>query len=403
MQEQERQATYKVMRDALNERQWRLYVALEAKALGRGGIALVARESGTSRTTIQKGLAEIACGELYVEGARLRRPGGGRKSLSSHDPTLAVDLEALVDTVGDPMSLLKWSTKSISNLQQGLAAKGHKIGETTVRRMLVKQDYSLQANKKTDEGSGHADRDAQFQHVKEACAAVEARGSPLVSVDCKKKELLGNFKNNGREWQPKGQPVSVNVYDFLSLADGKAIPYGVYDVLRNAGFVNVGEDHDTAAFSVESIRRWWWQQGNVCYPDAHELLIVADGGGSNSTRGRLWKRELQHLANETGLTLRIAHLPPGTSKWNKIEHRLFSYISINWRARPLVCMELVLELISATTTAAGLTVNAVLDTNTYPTKIRVSNQEFSALNLVRDPFHGDWNYALHPQAIDRAI
>jgi hypothetical protein len=340
---------------------------------------------------------EVESGQPYVEGDRIRSSGGGRKRLSTQDPTLVSDLEALLDPKGDPMSLLKWTTKSISKLCTALQEQGHTVAETTVRRLLQAHDYTLQANKKAHEGASAPDRDGQFTHIKEACAQCEEEGHPIISVDCKKKELLGNFKNNGQEWQPKGQPVTVHVYDFLSLADGKAIPYGVYDVLQNTGFVNVGQDHDTAAFAVESIRRWWQQHGQDRYAGARELLIVADGGGSNSTRGRLWKRELQCLANETGLTLRVSHLPPGTSKWNKIEHKLFSYISINWRARPLTSMETVIELISSTTTMGGLTVAAVVDTNSYPTKISVSQAELQALHLVRDPFHGDWNYALHPQ------
>jgi hypothetical protein len=390
-------AAYEVMRGALNERQWRLYLAMEARKIGRGGISAVAREAQSTRGTIRKGLAEIESGQPYVEGDRIRRSGGGRKRLSAQDLTLVPDLEALLDPKGDPMSLLKWTTKSVGKLCAALREQGHTVAETTVRRLLQAHDYTLQANKKAHEGADAPDRDGQFTHIKEVCARFEVEGSPIISVDCKKKELIGNFKNNGREWQPQGQPVTVQVYDFLSLADGKAIPYGVYDVLRNTGFVNVGQDHDTAAFAVESIRRWWRQHGQERYAGARELLIVADGGGSNSARGRLWKRELQRLADETGLTLRVSHLPPGTSKWNKIEHKLFSYISINWRARPLTSMETVIELISRTTTSGGLTVAAVVDTNSYPTKISVSKAELQALNLVRDPFHGDWNYALHPQ------
>jgi len=397
MEKHEAPAAFDLMRAALNERQWRLYLAVEAKKIGRGGISQVARDAHTTRKTIRKGIAEIEGGQAYVEGHRVRSRGGGRKSLSAQDPTLIADLEALVEPKGDPMSLLTWTTKSIGHLHRALQEKGHTVAETTVRRLLQAHDYTLQANKKEYEGASVSDRDDQFTHIKEECARFEEDAHPIISVDCKKKELLGNFKNNGQEWQPKGQPVPVNVYDFLSLADGKAIPYGVYDVLRNTGFVNVGQDHDTAAFAVESIRRWWRQHGQGQYPTAHELLIVADGGGSNSARSRLWKKELQGLATETGLILRICHLPPGTSKWNKIEHKLFSYISINWRARPLTSMETVIELISSTTTTRGLTVKAVVDTNAYPTKMTVSATELQALHLVRDSFHGDWNYALHPQ------
>jgi len=396
MEKHEVSAAFDLMRVALNERQWRTYLAVEAKKIGRGGISTIARAARTTRKTIRKGIVEIEGGEAYVEGQRVRCVGGGRKSLSAQDPTLVAALAALVEPQGDPMSLLKWTTKSISHLQRALQAQGHTVAATTVRRLLQAHDYTLQATRKTDEGASSPDRDGQFAHIKEECTRFEEEGQPIISVDCKKKEVLGNVKNNGQEWQPKGQPVAVNVYDFVSLADGKAIPYGVYDVVRNTGFVNVGQDHDTAAFAVESIRRWWHQHGQAAYPAAQELLMVADGGGSNSARGRLWKTELQRLATETGLTLQVSHLPPGTSKWHKIEHRLFSYISINWRAQPLTSMETVIELISGTTTAAGLTVTAVVDTNAYPTKVTISDADLQALHLVRNAFLGDWNYALHP-------
>lgn len=332
-----------------------------------------------------------------MAGDRVRRVGGGRKHLTARDPTLVADLEGLLDPRGDPMSVLKWTTKSVHKLRDGLRAMGHTVGETTIRQVLHDRDYSLQAHKKVLEGTGHPDRDAQFTHIEEQCVIAQEGGTPIISVDCKKKELLGTFKNNGREWQPTGHPVAVNVHDFLSLADGKAIPYGVYDVLRNAGFVNVGQDHDTAAFAVESLRRWWRQDGQEAYPAARDVLIMADGGGSNSARSKLWKKELQGLATETGLTLRVCHLPPGTSKWNKIEHKLFSYISINWRARPLTSMETVIELISSTTTSAGLTVAAQVDTNSYLTKLTVSAADMQALHLIPDTFHPDWNYSLLPQ------
>ncbi len=396
MEKHESSAAFAVMRRALNERQWRLYLAVEAKRIGRGGISHVAREAQVTRRTIRKGISEIESGVGYVEGGRLRRRGGGRRSLHTHDATLAADLDALVEPKGDPMSLLRWTTKSISHLHTALRAQGHVLGPTTVRRLLKAQGYTLQALKKTDEGAGVPERDAQFTHIAAECVRCTQQGQPVISVDCKKKELIGNFKNNGREWQPKGQPVTVNVYDFVSQADGKALPYGVYDVLRNTGFVNVGQDHDTAAFAVESIRRWWQRHGQDAYPQAHELLIVADGTGSNSARSKLWKKELSGLARETGLLLRVCHLPPGTSKWNKIEHRLFSYISINWRAHPLTSIETVIELISATTTSTGLSVEAVVDANLYPTKITVSDAELQALPLMRASLHGTWNYALLP-------
>jgi len=397
MEKHEVSAAFELIRTVLNERQWRIYLAVEAKRIGRGGISQVARDAQVTRGTIRKGIVEIESGQASVERHRVRRKGGGRKRRSAQDPTLVTDLDALVDPKGDPLSLLKWTTKSISHLHEALHEKGHTVAQTTVRRLLKAQHYTLQATRKEHEGASAPDRDAQFTHIKEHCAQFEQQGQPIIAVDCKKKELLGNFKNNGREWQPTGQPVTVNVYDFLSLADGKAIPYGVYDVLQNTGFVNVGQDHDTAAFAVESIRRWWQHHGEGIYPAARELLIVADGGGSNSVRGKLWKKELQRLATQTGLTLRVCHLPPGTSKWNKIEHRLFSYISINGRARPLTSMETVIELISGTTTTGGLRVAAVVDTNMYPTKTTVSNAELQALHLVRETFHGEWNYALHPQ------
>jgi hypothetical protein len=286
---------------------------------------------------------------------------------------------------------------SVAHLKAALHAIGHTIADTALRDVLLSLGYRLAANKKNMEGSSHQDRDAQFAQIKERCQQFEQQGNPIISVDCKKKELLGNFKNNGAEWQAKGEQTSVNVYDFLSLADGKAIPYGVYDLVHNRGFVNVGIDHDTAEFAVESIRRWWQQSGKALYPEKRELLITADGGGSNGVRNRLWKKKLQELANEEQIAITVAHYPPATSKWNKIEHRLFSFISINWRAKPLTSLEVVLELISHTTTTAGLTVTAVKDSQTYPTGLKVTDGELAALNLVRDAFHGEWNYTIKPQ------
>ena len=309
MDTHEAPAAYEVMRGVLNERQWRLYLAVEAKKLGRGGISAVAREAHATHGTIRKGIAEIESGQPYGEGGRIRRSGGGRKRLSVQDPTLVPDLDALLEPRGDPMSLLTWTSKSVSTLCMALRERGHAVAQTTVRRLLQTHDYTLQANRKVHEGAGAPDRDGQFAHSTEACAQFEAAGDPIISVDCKKKALLGTFKNNGREWQPQGQPATVNVYDFVSLADGKAIPYGVSDVLRNTGFVNVGQDHDTAACAVESIRRWWQQHGQGRYAGTRELLIVADGGGSNSTRGRLWKRELQR-AGAISLACRPTHRVP---------------------------------------------------------------------------------------------
>lgn len=391
------QDQYQVMHEVLNERQWRLYVATEAKRRGPGGISQVAREAGVTRKTIRKGLQELETGERYEPGGRIRRRGGGRKQITAKDETLRADLEELLEPKGDPQSLVQWTTKSMSKLKQALKSQGHTIGETAIRELLKGMGFSLKANKKTIEGTMHADRGAQFQQINRTGKAFEGAGKPMISVDCKKKELIGNFKNNGREWQAKGQDRTVNVYDYRSIADGKAVPYGIYDLVQNKGFVNVGIDHETAEFAVESIRRWWCSIGSALYPRSKELLIIADGGGSNGARNRLWKIQLQRLATETDLSITVCHLPPATSKWNKIEHRLFSYISINWRGKPLTSFETVIELISHTTTKQGLTVTAVKDSNIYPTGIQVSDEDLAALNITRDPFHGDWNYTIKPQ------
>jgi hypothetical protein len=295
------------------------------------------------------------------------------------------------------MSLLRWTSKSLAHLVEALSAKGHAIGKSALAEILHDLGFCLHSNKKSIEGKSHADRDAQFHHLTTSCKVFEQKGNPIISVDCKKKELIGNFKNNGREWQATAENTSVNVYDFLSLADGKAVPYGVYDLIHKGGFVNVGIDHDTAEFAVESIRRWWLSLGKALYLGKKELLITADGGGSNGARNRLWKQQLQQFANETGLWITVAHYPPATSKWNKIEHRLFSFISINWRAKPLTSLEVVLELISHTTTKEGLAVTAVKDSNLYPTGLKVSDEDIAALNIVREPFHGEWNYTIKPQ------
>jgi len=391
------EAQYQLMKGWLNERQWRLYVATEARRIGPGGISQVAREAGVTRKTIRKGLGELEAGALYQPGERIRQQGGGRKKNTVKDATLRADLEGMLDPKGDPESLLRWTSRSVSKLRKALTRLGHTIGETAIRGMLHEMGFSLKATKKSIEGGSHADRDAQFQHINRIGKAFEAKGQPVISVDCKKKELIGNFKNGGREWQAKGQETTVNVYDYLSIADGKAIPYGIYDLVHNSGFVNVGIDHETAEFAVESIRRWWKSVGSNLYPSSRELLLVADGGGSNGARSRLWKQQVQHLANETGLAITVCHLPPATSKWNKIEHRLFSYISINWRGKPLTSLETIIELISHTTTEEGLTVMAVKDTNSYPTGLKVSNEDMAALNLTSHPFHGDWNYTIQPQ------
>jgi transposase len=395
MMQVDRREKYQQMRTLLNEKQWRQYLALEAKE--RGSVSRVAQEAGVSANTIRRGIREVEAGEGYTPGARQRKQGGGRKKASEKDATLLADLEGLLEPKGDPMSLLKWTSKSVAQLTGALQARGHTIGDTALREVLLSLGYSLRANKKTMEGKSHEDRDAQFAHIKERCEQFEHEGHPIISVDCKKKELLGTFKNNGREWQAKGEQTSVNVYDFLSLASGKAIPYGVYDLVHNRGFVNVGIDHDTAEFAVASIRRWWHESGKALYPGKSEVLITADGGGSNGVRNRLWKQKLQDFATEEHLTITVAHYPPATSKWNKIEHRLFSFISINWRAKPLTSLEVVLELISHTTTNEGLTVTAVKDSQTYPTGLKVTDEELAALNLFREPFHGEWNYTIKPQ------
>ena len=395
MMQDQRTQKYQQMRQLLNEKQWRQFLALEAQE--RGTIAEVAREAGVSKNTIRHGIREVEAGELYTPGARVRQGGGGRKKVVETDGTLLADLEGLLDPKGDPMSHLQWTTKSVAHLKEALQKQGHRLADTAIRRLLHTRGFSLRANKKRIEGESHPDRDQQFVHINRQCQEFEKQGKPIISVDCKKKELIGNFKNQGREWQAKGQESSVNVYDYLSLADGKAVPYGIYDVVHNRGFVNVGIDHETAEFAVESIRRWWEHYGQQLYPQAHELLITCDGGGSNGVRSRLWKKELQQLANETHLSLTIAHYPKATSKWNKIEHRLFSFISINWRGKPLRSLETIIELISHTTTQEGLSVTAVKDSNIYPTGRKVTDEELAALNIVRDAFHGEWNYTIKPQ------
>lgn len=387
---------YSFLKTQLNERQWRLFLATEAKKYGYGGIRAVARISGSHKNTIARGITEIDTPSMSQD--RIRLPGGGRKQLTATDSTLEPDLEDLLEPKGDPMRTVQWTTKSPNKLAAALKQAGHRVSATTIVRILKANDFSLQANKKNIEGASHPDRDDQFHLINTTVKNFLSTGDPVISVDAKKKELLGNFKNNGREWTPKGEASSVNTYDFASLADGKAMPYGVYDIIHNAGYVNVGTDADTGAFSVESIRRWWNEYGREQYPGSKRLLITCDGGGSNSSRGRLWKTELQGLATEIGLGITVRHYPPATSKWNKIEHRLFSYISINWRSKPLTSLETVIELISNTTTKSGLTVTAVADTNTYEKGIKISDEEMEALNLERHEFHGEWNYTMRPRA-----
>ena len=388
------QEQYHVLHQTLNERQWRIYLGTEARRIGLRGISVVARESGSDRKTVRKGVTES---QSPVSKGRIRKAGGGRKKIKETDSTLLKDLEAILEPKGDPMSLLQWTTKSLAHLTDALAMKQHTIKKSALANLLGGLGFSLKANKKNIEGVSHPDRDLQFHHIKTTCDLFERNGNPIISVDCKKKELIGNFKNTGKEWQPKGKHTTVNVYDFKNLSDGKAAPYGVYDMVHNTGFVNVGVDHDTASFAVESIRRWWKNVGNVLYANKTKLLITSDGGGSNGVRNRLWKKELQCLANETGLSITVNHLPPATSKWNKIEHRLFSYISINWRGKPLASLETIIELLSHTTTKEGLTITATIDKNIYPTGVKVTDEEMKKLNLIRNVFHGDWNYTIMPQ------
>ncbi len=391
------QEQYAVLHTTLNELQWRIYLGTEAEKIGFGGISIVARESGSDRKTIRRGIGESHRPDIGAWAKeRVRKPGGGRKKLIEKDATLVADLERIVEPKGDPMSLVQWTTKSLAHLVDTLQKKKHTIKKSALAEVLSSLGFSLKANKKNIEGVSHPDRDQQFQYIKKTCEIFERKGNPIISVDCKKKALIGNFKNNGREWQPKGQHTVVNVYDFKNLSDGKAAPYGVYDMVKNAGFVNVGIDHDTAAFAVESIRRWWKTVGKRLYRKKKELLSTSDGGGSNGVRNRLWKKELQRLVNETGLSITVAHVPPATSKWNTIEHRLFSYISINWRGKPLTSLETIIELLSHTKTQEGLTVTAVVDKNIYPTGVKVSDEEMKRLNIIRDEFHGEWNYTIKP-------
>jgi transposase len=382
----------------LNERTRRLFTAAEAAAIGRGGITAVTRATGVSRRAVAAGLAELHTPQEWP-AHRIRRPGGGRTRRVQADHTLQADLERLIDPVtrGDPESPLRWTCKSVRKLAEELRGLGHTTSHRMVAELLHELGYSLQANRKTIEGKSHPDRNAQFEFINTKVQAALRAGEPVISVDAKKKELVGDFKNAGREWQPAGQPVPVRVYDFLIPELGRVTPYGIYDIARNTGWVNVGTDHDTAAFAVESIRRWWYAMGKATYPQAKTLLITADGGGSNGSRVRLWKRALQQFADETGLEIAVCHFPPGTSKWNKIEHRLFSFISQNWRGKPLVSHEVIVNLIAATTTQKGLTVVCALDQNSYPAGVKVSKKDMENLKLQRDAFHGEWNYTILPR------
>ena len=388
---------FAAVRDLLDERSRRLVAAAESVSLGRGGISAVSRATGMSRPVIREGVKEL--GEpLTVAPGRVRRPGGGRKRIVERDASLRSDLEKLLDPVtrGDPESPLRWTSKSVRKLAEELVRMGHSISYPSVAELLRELGYSLQANQKTKEGASHPDRNAQFEHIGAAVNRCLADQEPVISVDTKKKELVGDFRNGGRELRPKGDPEQVRVHDFIIPELGRANPYGIYDLAHNTGWVSVGLDHDTAAFAVESIRRWWRSMGQSVYPQATRLLITADGGGSNGGRVRLWKTELQKLADETRLVISVCHLPPGTSKWNKIEHRLFSFITQNWRGKPLISFATIVSLIAATTTTTGLKIRSELDANLYAAGIKISDRELALVNLRRDPFHGEWNYEIHP-------
>jgi hypothetical protein len=393
------QSRHAAILSRLDERQRRLFAAAEARAAGHGGIAAVSRVTRIAASTIGRGLKELDAPPAPTPD-RVRRPGGGRKPLTEKNPGLLDDLNALVepDARGDPMSPLRWTCKSLRRLAHELGNLGHKVSHTVVGELLKKQKFSLQANSKTREGADNPDRDAQFRVINEAVKTAMAEHQPAISVDTKKKELVGDFKNAGREWRPRGDPEEVRVHDFLVKELGRAVPYGIYDLAANAGWVAVGVDNDTAAFAVQTIRRWWREVGRIRYPLARRLVITADGGGSNGSRVRLWKLELQRLADELGISIEVHHLPPGTSKWNKIEHRLFSFITQNWRAKPLVSYRVIVELIGATTTQTGLTVRCELDDKTYPKGIVVSDAQMQDLNIRHDDFHGEWNYTIAPSS-----
>ena len=402
-------AKFAVLLPQLDERQRRLLLGAEAHALGRGGIARVMSAAGVSRPTVTRGVAEVlAVGQDGAGEGRVRKPGGGRKSLTETDPALLAALDALVEpgTRGDPMSPLRWTTKSTRNLADALTAAGHRVSHVRVGELLHGLGYSLQGNAKAVEGKQHPDRDAQFRHINDTATRYLKASDPVISVDAKKKELVGEtpgYRNNGRDWQPQGEPIKVGTHDFPDKDMPKAVPYGIYDLSANTGWVTVGNDGDTAAFAVATLRRWWTQVGQVAYPNANRLLISADSGGSNGYRVRLWKHELAQLATDTGLNITVCHYPPGTSKWNKIEHRLFSAITSNWRGRPLTSYQVVIDLIGATTNRGGLTVHAEADANSYPRGIKISDAQMAAIapQLKPDKFHGEWNYTVKPAASSR--
>jgi len=388
---------YQLLAPELNERTLRLFAAAEAKYLGRGGISLVARAIEVSRDRISRGLKDFET-EKKLEPDRIRRPGGGRKKQVEENPALRKDLEQLISpyTRGDPESPLRWTCKSVRKLAEELNRKGHQVSHSSVASLLRDMNYSLQANRKTREGKQHLDRDAQFNYINQKARGQQRMGQPVISVDTKKKELVGDFANKGREWYPQGNPEKVRVHDFIDKELGKVAPYGVYDLTRNNGWVSVGIDHDTAAFAVSTIRQWWRKMGRPTYSKASHLLITADSGGSNGARNRLWKVELQKMANQTGLTITVCHFPPGTSKWNKIEHRMFSFITKNWRGKPLTDRATIVNLIGSTKTEEGLKIRCELDTNDYPKGIKVSDARMEKVKLKKHEFHGDWNYTIYP-------
>jgi transposase len=382
----------------LTESQRRLVAASDAEYLGHGGIVAVSKASGMSRSTITIGMKELQSGTL-TDINQSRRKGGGRKALLKINSSLERDIDWMVSPVtrGDPESPLLWCSKSLRNIADALHSKGHKVSHNAVGKILKEKGYSLQSNRKTQEGGNHPDRDMQFEFINNQVKGYIQKGQPVISIDCKKKELIGNFKNNGKELEPQKNPTQVNVYDFIDSALGKAIPYGVYDIDRNEGWVNIGISSDTAKFAVSSIRTWWEEMGKKCYSESKELLITADGGGSNSSRSRLWKLEIQKFSNDTKMHIRVCHFPPGTSKWNKIEHKLFSFISMNWRGRPLTSIQVIINLIGATKSKSGLKVKTSLDENIYEKGIKITDEEFEKINVQRDNFHGDWNYVIMPK------
>ena len=394
-------ARHKAIEGFLDERQRRLHAAVEAKVIGYGGAKRVSFATGVARGSILAGIKELELsskGDAVSKTHRIRRPGAGRKKMADRDPGVRDALQRLVEptTRGEPQSPLRWTCKSLMQLAKELGQQGHSISHVSVGTLLKDMGYSLQGNRKTLEGASHPDRNAQFEFINGKTQAALSAGQPVISVDTKKKELVGQYKNGGKEWRPQGEPELVQVHDFVNPELGRANPYGVYDVANNLGWVSVGTDHDTSSFAVATIRRWWLAMGKAIYPQAKELMIMADGGGSNGSRVRLWKLELQHLADELAMPIRVSHFPPGTRKWNKIEHRLFSHITMNWRGQPLISHEVIVNLIAATTTSKGLRVSAEIDTAKYETGIKVSDQEFSAIRIARDDFHGEWNYVISP-------